>query len=156
MFLGRNLLERERKETRSRLKTALFFPVFFRSKSFLNGRFFRFFPFLRLVSRFFPFFSSFCLFLAISKPFTPFKPRPQGPKFGICERVLNATRSKPVQRRSRNHSTPFTKSFKAFQQPVPLVIRKKTGAWTAIVLKRFILASVYKVSWWSIVAIYYC
>ena len=65
MFLGQNLLEQERKEMRSRLKTALFFPIFFRLKSFLNGRFFRFFPFLRLVSRFFPFFSSSCLFQAV-------------------------------------------------------------------------------------------
>ena len=108
MFLGQNLLERERKETRSRLKTALFFPVLFRSKSFLNGLFFRFFPFLRLVSRF----SSFFPVLASFKPFTPFKPRPRGPKFGICERVLNATRSKPVPHRSRNRLSPFTKSFK--------------------------------------------
>ena len=84
MCAGQNLQERERKETRSRLKKIFLVPVFFRFFSFLE-RVFPLFPIFLGIShpvlrRFFPVFSSFHL----SKPVLGFL---MGLKLAILERV---------------------------------------------------------------------
>ena len=126
MCAGQNLQERERKETRSRLK-----------KIFLVSRFF--FAFFSFLERVFPLFP---IFLGISHPvlrrsfpvFSSFhlsKPVPgflMGLKLAILERVLNETLCKPVPRRSSNRSSPFLKSFLVFPQPVFFLVIKKNGS----------------------------
>ena len=139
MCAGQNLQERERKETRSRLKKIFLLPVLFRFFPFLE-RVFPLFPIFLGIShpvlrRSFPVFSSFHL----SKPVPSFL---MGLKLAILERVLNETLCKPVPRRSLNRSSPFLKSFLVFPQPVFLSNKEKREPRTASILKNYILASV--------------
>ena len=139
MCVGQNLQERERKETRSRLKKIFLVPIFFRFFSFLE-RVFPLFPIFLGIShpvlrRSFPVFSSFDL----SKPVPGFL---MDLKLAILERVLNENLCKPVPRRSSNRSSPFLKSFLVFPQPVFLSNKEKREPRTASVLKGYTLASV--------------
>ena len=139
MCAGQNLQERERKETRSRLKKIFLLPVLFRFFSFLE-RVFPLFPiFLRIshpvLRRSFLVFSSFHL----SKPVPGFL---MGLKLAILERVLNGHLCKPVPRRSLNRSSPFLKSFLVFPQPVFLSNKEEREPGTASVLKGYTLTSV--------------
>ena len=139
MCTSQNLQERERKETRSRLKTIFPFPIFFRFFSFLEWVFPLFPIFLGIshpvLRRSFPVFSSFHL----SKPLPGFL---MGLKLAILERVLYENLSKPVPRHSSNCSLPFLKSFLVFPQPVFLTNKEKREQRTASVLKGYTLASV--------------
>ena len=58
-----------------------------------------------------------------------------GLKLAILERILNGHLSKPVLRRSSNHSSPFLKSFLVFLQPVFLSNKEEQEPRTASVLK---------------------
>ena len=92
----------------SRLKKIFLFPLFFRFFSYLE-RVFPLFPFFLGIShpvlrRSFPVFSSFHL----SNPIPYFL---MGLKLAILERVLNENLSKPVPRRSWNHSFAVLKIF---------------------------------------------
>ena len=138
MCTGQNLQERERKETRSRLKKIFPSPVFFRFFSFLE-RVFPLFPTFLGISHpvlrgSFLVFSSFHL----SKPVPGFL---MGLKLAILERVLNEILCKPVPRRSSNRSLPFLKSFLVFPQPVFLSNKGKRESRTASILKGYTLAS---------------
>ena len=139
MCAGQNLQERERKETRSRLKKIFLVPVFFRFFSFLERVFPLFFIFLGrshpVLRHSFPVFSSFHL----SKPVPGFL---MGLKLAILERVVNEDLCRPVPRLSSNHSSPFLKSFLVFPQPVFLSNKEKREPGTASVLKGYTLASV--------------
>ena len=117
MYAGENLLEREWKATRSRLKKIFLFPAFFLFFSF-QKRVFPLFPIFLWIShpvfrRSFPVFLSFHL----SKPVPNFL---MGLNLAILERVLNENLSKPV-------SSPFQKSFLIFLQPVFLSNKENTS-----------------------------
>ena len=139
MCAGRNLQERERKETRSHLKKIFPFPKFFRFFSFLE-RVFPLFPIFlgishRVLRHSFPVFSSFHR----SKPVPVFL---MGLKLAILEWVLNENLCKLVSRRSSNRSSPFLKSFLVFPQPVFLSNKEKREQRTASVIKGYTLASI--------------
>ena len=139
MCAGQNFQERERKETRSRLKKIFLVPGFFRFFSFLEGGFPLFPIFLGInhpvLHRSFPIFSSFHL----SRPVHGFL---MGLKLAILEGVLNENLCKPVARRSLNRSSPSLKSFLVFPQPVFLSKKEKREPRTASILKGYTLASV--------------